>query len=281
MVEAGQPGHTIRGIEQGTLGNPDEAGPFDVIGDIHGCRVELEELLGNLGYRGVTGGWDPDGDDPPRHPLGRRVVFVGDITDRGPDSVGALRIVWRMHAAGIALLAPGNHENKLIRYLRGRPVHLNHGAETTAAEFQALSAEEQDRFRHAIETLVAGTAPYLILDEGRLGVAHAGIRADMIGDTSRRTIDFVLYGDTNGLTTEDGFPVRRDWAAHYRGKPLIVYGHTPAREAVLRNNTINIDTGCVFGGSLTALRYPELDLVQVAARAAYWGPARWAGGSAQ
>jgi protein phosphatase len=69
--------------------------------------------------------------------------------------------------------------------------------------------------------------------------------------------------------------VRRDWAARYSGEALVVYGHTPAREAVFRNNTINVDTGCVFGGSLTALRYPERDLVQVPAHETYWTPVHW------
>jgi protein phosphatase len=240
-------------------------GPFDVIGDVHGCRPELEELLTKLGY-----GWDGE---PPSHPEGRTAVFLGDLTDRGPDSVGTVHLVHRMWRAGVALVAPGNHDDKLLRLLHGRNVQVRHGLETTLAEYRALPPGASEQFRTEIEDLFGAAAPYLVLDEGRLVVAHGGIRANMIGDRSRRTIDFVLYGDTTGRTTPEGLPERRDWAASYQGAPLVVYGHTPVEEAVLRNNTINVDTGCVFGGKLTAFRYPERELEQVAARRAYWPPA--------
>src|SRR5579871_456389 len=252
-----------------------ERGPFDVIGDVHGCLEELRELLEELGYGGVaTAGWAVSADDPPRHGEGRRAVFVGDLTDRGPASVGTVQLVWQMYQAGVALLAPGNHDSKILRYLWGRPVRLTHGAETTAAELHALPSAEQARFRSALEVLVGEAPPYLILDRGRLVVAHAGIRGDMIGDRSRRTVDFVLYGDTNGDVTSDGFPVRRDWAMRYRGDALVVYGHTPVREPEFRHNTINIDTGCVFGGKLTALRYPERELIAVPSAHTYAERAR-------
>jgi protein phosphatase len=237
-------------------------GPFDLIGDVHGCREELEELLDKLGYA-----WR---EDRPKHPDGRTLVFLGDLTDRGPDSVGTVYLVHRLWRAGVALIAPGNHDDKLLRYLRGHHVQLRHGIETTVAEFRALTPTEQQHFRATLEAMFGEAVPYLVLDQGRLVVAHGGIRADMIGDRSRRTIDFVLYGDTTGRTTPEGLPERRDWAASYRGEPLVVYGHTPVPQAVLRNNTINIDTGCVFGGKLTAFRYPERAVVQVDANQTYW-----------
>jgi len=197
-------------------------------------------------------------------------VFLGDLTDRGPDSVGTLRLVHRMWQDGGALVTPGNHDDKLLRWLHGRNVRLQHGIETTVREYQALSPEQRDAMRQQLVDLVGGAPPYLELDHGRLVAAHAGIKQHMIGDRSGRTRDFVLYGDTTGRTLPNGFPERRDWAANYRGKPLVVYGHTPVREAVLRNNTINFDTGCVFGGKLTAFRYPEKEIVQVPARETYW-----------
>lgn len=203
------------------------------------------------------------------HPEGRQAVFLGDITDRGPDSVGCIHLVTNMVDRGSALYVPGNHCRKLYRYTEGRNVVLQHGNETTAAELTALDEKaRQDTFRR-FQRLYASSSVHLVLDEGRLVVSHAGIRQDMIGETSRRIESFCLFGDTTGERTEDGLPVRRDWAKEYTGDPLIVYGHTPIREAIFRYNTINIDQGCVFGGHLTALRYPEKQLVQVAARKEY------------
>jgi protein phosphatase len=75
-----------------------------------------------------------------------------------------------------------------------------------------------------------------------------------------------VFGETAGETDEFGLPVRPAWAADYRGNAALVYGHTPVREAEWLNDTINIYTGCVFGGRLTALRWPERELVSVAAR---------------
>ena len=80
--------------------------------------------------------------------------------------------------------------------------------------------------------------------------------------------------ETTGETDEFGLPVRYNWAADYRGKALVVYGHTPVPEPLFLNNTVNIDTGCVFGGQLTALRYPERETVSVKARQTYYEPAR-------
>ena len=248
-----------------------EGNQFDVIGDIHGCLPELRELLSLLGYSGIDDA--PDG--PISHPEARQVVFVGDLTDRGPDSVGTVRLAHRMWRDGVASVAPGNHEDKLFRYLHGRNVRLQHGIETTVAEYLSLDSAGRAEFRQQLLDLVAESPPYLILDQGRLVVAHAGIKQHMIGDFSGHTRSMVLYGDVTGRTTPDGFPERRDWAKQYQGKPLIVYGHSPVKEARLRNNTINIDTGCVYGGKLTAFRYPERETVQVPARRVYWPHVRW------
>lgn len=94
-------------------------------------------------------------------------------------------------------------------------------------------------------------------------IAHAGIREDYIGKNNSKVKTFVLYGDITGKSNPDGTPVRRDWARNYQGKATIVYGHTPVKEPRILNNTYNIDTGAVFGGHLTALRYPEMELVSV------------------
>ena len=113
-----------------------------------------------------------------------------------------------------------------------------------------------------------------MLDDGKLVVAHAGLPANMQGRGSGKVRDFALYGDTTGETDEYGLPVRYPWAQEYRGRAMVVYGHTPVPEPEWLNRTICIDTGCVFGGRLTALRYPERELVSVPAAATYYQPAK-------
>ncbi len=220
------------------------------------------ELLEELGYS--------IGGNRVRPPAGRRVVFVGDLIDRGPDSVGTLRLAINMVADGTALCVPGNHDAKLLKKLQGRDVQLLHGLDKTLAQLDAQPPEFSERVRMFFESL----PNHVILDDGKLVVAHAGIREDLIGRTDDQVRSFVLFGDTTGKTDEYGLPVRRNWAANYKGKALIVYGHTPQPEPVWQNNTVNIDTGCVFGGALTALRYPERELVSVPARWTYSQSAR-------
>jgi protein phosphatase len=246
-------------------------GPFDIIGDVHGCMPELAALLNALGYR-------PDGDGVRRHPAGRTAVFLGDLVDRGPDTAGVLRTAMGMVAAGAALCVPGNHEAKLLRALRGRDVKVSHGL----AESLVQLAAEPDEFTGQVITFLDGLISHLVLDSGRLVVSHAGLRQEMHGRASAAVRAFALYGDTTGETDEFGLPVRYPWAQDYRGKALVAYGHTPVPEAVWVNNTICLDTGCVFGGRLTALRYPERELVSVPAQRVYYQPVRPLGdGAAQ
>ena len=245
-----------------------ERGPFDIIGDIHGCRDELDTLLGKLGY--VTA--DPS--RAPVHPEGRRAIFVGDLVDRGPDSPGVLRLVMNMVAAGCALAVPGNHDLKLVKKLAGHDVKVAHGMAETLVQLDALPKEIRKSFcdeaRHFLQDLVS----HLWLDDGKLVVAHAGMKEDMQGRGSGAVRSFALYGETTGEIDEYGLPVRLNWAAEYRGRAMVVYGHTPTPVAEWINNTICIDTGCVFGGKLTALRYPERELVDVPAARVYMEPVR-------
>ncbi|MGW2227199.1 polynucleotide kinase-phosphatase [Streptomyces formicae] len=233
-------------------------GPFDIIGDIHGCASELDTLLGKLGY--VEGA----------HPEGRTAVFVGDLVDRGPDTPGVLRRVMSMVADGTALCVPGNHENKLGRYLKGRGVQHTHGLAETAAQL----AEESDEFRAQVREFVDGLVSHYVLDGGKLVVCHAGLPEKYHGRTSGRVRSHALYGDTTGETDEFGLPVRYPWAEEYRGKAAVVYGHTPVPTATWLNNTICLDTGAVFGGRLTALRWPERELVDVPAEQVWYEPSR-------
>ncbi|CAL9602113.1 polynucleotide kinase-phosphatase [Streptomyces levis] len=231
-------------------------GPFDIIGDIHGCAAELEALLGKLGYTDGV------------HPEGRTAVFVGDLVDRGPDSPGVLRRVMSMVKSGNALCVPGNHENKYGRYLRGRNVQHTHGLAETIEQMAGQSEEFVAEVRQFLDGLVS----HYVLDGGRLVVCHAGLPEKYHGRTSGRVRSHALYGDTTGETDEFGLPVRYPWAEEYRGRAAVVYGHTPVPEATWLNNTICLDTGAVFGGKLTALRWPERELVDVPAERVWYEP---------
>ena len=254
----------------------EERGPFDIIGDVHGCADELEKLLGQLGYvvRERYDGVDLSAGPVYAHPEGRKVVFLGDLVDRGPRVLDSLRIVHNMVAAGSALAVAGNHEAKLLRALGGRNVQVTHGLAQSLAEVEAVPEEDRGKFVEELKSFLDGLISHYVLDGGQLVVAHAGMKESMQGRGSRAVREFALYGDTTGETDEFGLPVRLDWAAEYRGRATVVYGHTPVPQPEWTNNTINVDTGCVFGGRLTALRYPERELVSVRARMTYYEPAK-------
>ena len=245
----------------------DEQGPFDIIGDIHGCFDELIELLQKLGYKIST---QPDGNITVEPPEGRKAVFVGDYVDRGPKVAEVLRLIMRMHETGAAICVPGNHDVKLVRALRGRNVKRTHGLAESLAQLETESTE----FKTHIAEFLDGLVSHYVLDDGKLVVAHAGMKAELQGRASGRVREFAMYGETTGETDEFGLPIRRNWAEEYRGTATVVYGHTPVTEPQWVNRTINIDTGCVFGGELTALRYPERELVSVAAHRTYYEPVK-------
>ena len=243
-------------------------GPFDIIGDVHGCRAELETLLLNLGFS-IT----RDGAGRPVnavHPGGRTAVFVGDLVDRGPDSPGVLRLVMGMVAAGTAICVPGNHEQKLARKLNGRNVQVTHGLAETLEQLD----REDAGFVKEVQAFIDSLVSHYVLDGGKLVVAHAGLKEAYQGRASGRVRSFALFGETTGETDEYGLPVRYPWARDYRGSAAVVYGHTPTPEPEWINNTICLDTGCVFGGKLTALRWPTRELVSVPAEREYYAPAR-------
>ena len=248
-----------------------EHGPFDIIGDIHGCFDELYTLLQRLGYT-MAVEQDVAGPSVYRvvHPDGRKVVFLGDLVDRGPRVPDVLRLAMHMAASGNALCVPGNHEVKLLRALRGQQVQVSHGL---AESLQQLAAESST-FTEQVMAFLDALVSHYVLDDGKLVVAHAGMKEEMQGRASGAVRAFALYGETTGETDEFGLPVRYNWAADYQGRALVVYGHTPVPEAEWLNGTICLDTGCVFGGKLTALRYPEKELVSVPAAQTYFTPIR-------
>ncbi len=238
-----------------------ETGPFDIIGDVHGCHTELIALLAQLGY-------DTEA-RPIAHPDGRQAVFLGDLVDRGPGVTEVLETVMDMVDAGTALCILGNHENKLSRALAGRNVTRSHGLVESLEQLEARSPE----FRERVVGFLDGLISHYILDGGDLVVAHAGLPERYHGRASGRVRSLAIYGDTDGETDEFGFPIRYPWAEEYRGKAAVVYGHTPVPAAEWVNNTICLDTGSVFGGALTALRWPERELVSVDAPE-YYAPTR-------
>ena len=243
----------------------DVTGPFDLIGDLHGCFDELHMLMTKLGY--VV-----EGDRPYRvsHPDGRRLIFVGDLVDRGPKTPEVLRIVMDMVAAGVAFCVTGNHDDKLKKALQGRDVKIAHGL----AESLEQIGNESGEFKRDVIGFLDGLISHYVFDGGKLAVSHAGLKEHYIGRGSPRIRSFCMYGETTGEIDEFGLPVRHNWALDYRGATTLVYGHTPVPEPEWLNRTINIDTGCVFGGKLTALRYPENELVAVDALRTYCEPVR-------
>ena len=244
----------------------DLRGPFDIIGDIHGCYDELVALLKKLDYEFDSS----DGRLTVAPPNGRTAVFLGDFGDRGPKTADVYRLVMSMVNNGSALAVPGNHDITLLRYLEGRKTQMRHGLSETIDQLDQVPDGEVQAFREFIRGLVS----HYVLDRGKLVVAHAGLPAELQGRSSRTVRDVALYGVTTGRMDDYGLPERVDWAADYRGDATVVYGHTPVAESIWRNGTINIDTGCVFGGKLTALRYPERELVSVDANETYYDSPR-------
>ncbi|GAA4047901.1 polynucleotide kinase-phosphatase [Hymenobacter glaciei] len=293
----------------------EETGPFDIIGDVHGCYEELCALLEQLGYQIVEepildvrdlgvrvtpppspfsargaefgGEGEPDGAQQellesanpatgtPPHRGGagggvRKAVFLGDLVDRGPASPQVLRLVMSMVRDGIALCVPGNHDIKLLRHLNGKKVTVNHGLAETLAQLEA----EPEAFKSEVRRFLDGLVSHYVLDGGKLVVAHAGLTEEMHGRGSGAVRAFALFGESTGEIDEFGLPVRYEWAREYRGRAIVAFGHTPVPDAEWLNNTIDLDTGCVFGGRLTALRYPERELVAVPAAHVYCEPVR-------
>lgn len=244
-----------------------EHGPFDIIGDVHGCFDELVELLEKLGYETgkSAGAW--------HHPDERKMVFVGDLVDRGPKIPEVVRLVMDSVNFGSALCVPGNHDIKFMRKIWGKKVQINHGLADSLAQFESYDQHYRGFSRIAVEFIHKLVSHY-VLDDGKLVVAHAGMKESMQGRGSGTVREFALFGETTGETDDFGLPVRYNWAAEYRGSAMVVYGHTPVPEPEWLNRTINIDTGCVFGGKLTALRYPEKELVSVPARETYAQPGK-------
>ncbi len=249
-----------------------DKGPFDIIGDIHGCLDELKELLVQIGYVEIEIGenlWTMS-KSYYQHPAGRKAIFLGDFGDRGPKSVGVLELAQLMIHYGSARAVIGNHDNKLLKKLCGHDVRVSRGLECTMSEIENIPESLQQNWLTRTIEFLSSLPGHYVLDEGKLVVAHAGMKAEFQGRDSKEIRNFALYGETNGQVDSDGMPIRLPWAKDYRGQALVVFGHTVVPEPEWLNSTVNIDTGCVFGGKLTALRYPENEIIQVQAKELYW-----------
>lgn len=243
----------------------EEKGPFDIIGDIHGCFFELRCLLEKLGYHVEQQSIDKETSFQVKHPKGRKVIFLGDLVDRGPNSPLVLQLVMDMVASGDARCVMGNHDKRLLSKLEGRNVDLRHGLEQTLEQMEDWSAEWIEKVKRFLRQLTH----HYVLDAGGLVVAHAGLIEPYHGRHSEAVRSFAIFGDQTGKRDQYGFPIRRNWAKHYLGEAMVVYGHTPVDRPVFQNQTVNIDTGCVFGGRLTAFRYPEYQCCSVPSKKKY------------
>jgi len=236
---------------------------WDIIGDIHGCLHELYALLEKLEYE-----WEPSKSlyKPPEN---RVLVSVGDIVSRGKHSAVTYGFVRNMIKAGYMLCTRGNHDDKIMRWAKGNKVKLLHGDDKTTEQLSACNIS-----RESICEFLKNLPYYLSLDEGKLIVVHAAWRDDLIelDPFHKKCRSWCLYGPTTGETTEHGLPVRIDWASKRTAQdfsPIVVYGHQPYSKPRVINKTYGIDTGCAFGGHLTAIQYPEMNCVQVQALETY------------
>ncbi|MCM3388149.1 polynucleotide kinase-phosphatase [Ureibacillus chungkukjangi] len=240
---------------------------IDIIGDIHGCYDEMIELLERLGY-------EKDHQSLYVHPEGRRFLSLGDIMSRGPESLKTMEFFMRHVNENLAYMIDSNHGWKIARWLEGKNVTLNHGDELVEEEL-ARNGETGDitQLKQELKTFLLRAPSHYVLTKNNvptLVCTHAGIKDDFIGKQSYDISDFCRYGDNEGLD-ETGKPIRKDWTIHHKTSTLIVWGHDPKLKPLVVNNTINIDQGVVFGGELTAFRYPEQEFVAVQAKQDYSG----------
>ncbi|MGW8957420.1 polynucleotide kinase-phosphatase [Paenibacillus sp. NPDC055715] len=237
---------------------------IDIIGDIHGCYREMMEVIDQLGYT-------EDAEGLYRHFDGRKLVSVGDVMSRGPESLQAMCFWKKQVDAGLAYMIDSNHGWKIGRYLDGRKVTLSHGDERFAMELtqyeHKAGKEAAEQLRSELRDFLLAAPSHLIFGRDGLRnvvVAHAGIKDHYIGKQSARISDYCRYGDTEEQDA-NGKPIRKDWFVEHESGEIVVWGHDPRPQPTIVNQTVNIDQGVVFGGMLTAYRYPEKEFISVPA----------------
>lgn len=218
-----------------------------IVGDIHGCREELEDLLEQSGF--------DEGD---------QLVSVGDLVAKGPDSLGVIRLFRELGGLGVR----GNHDQHCLRWwdakLAGEP------PPELRPTHQAVADELDDEDWRWLADL-----PFWIeLEEHDALVIHAGLIPDLpLEDQDPydlMNMRSILEDGTGSRSYEDGTP----WPDLWPGPRLVVFGHDAIRGLQTRPHAIGLDTGCVYGGWLTGVWLPERDLVSVPARATYTNPGR-------
>jgi len=243
---------------------------YDIIGDIHSCGTEFVDLLMKLGYHKV-------GNTHFVHPEGRQVALVGDITDRGWHPYFVFPLIERMKEEGSLIMVKGNHDDKLERWAKGNKVQLLHGLDATV-----LSLEKANISKERVLDLFKSVPYFLVLDDSKLVIVHAAWKDRYVDRDpfSKKCRSWCIFGPTTGKII-NGLPDRIDWAVKReldKSSPIVVHGHQPVKEVRILNKVWNIDTGCAFGGRLTALRYPEMELVYVDALHTYCFREGWGNG---
>jgi diadenosine tetraphosphatase ApaH/serine/threonine PP2A family protein phosphatase len=223
-----------------------------IVGDVHGCRDELDALLDRLAFG-----------------VGDRLVFVGDLVARGPDSLGVLDIARQTGA----VIVRGNHEQKLLSWRAaelgnvrcgrkyGREARDGVQAHGLRVEpVGRLHAELAPRLRPVDWTLLATSPLYLELPEHGCTVVHAGIVPGVpLAQQSSRTLMYVRCLSPSGVPTDE--KGQRLWGRYYEGPEHIVFGHNAMSDVQLHRRATGLDTGCVYGGRLTAMVLHDGDVV--------------------
>lgn len=217
---------------------------FDMIGDVHGCRRQLLSLLQKLGHCNSEG-------QPVVHPQQRKLVLLGDLVDRGPDSAGVLKLVMQLCREVGAQCLRGNHDERLLRFLLGHPVNTDRPLLDTVAQIDKRGA----KFRQEAISFLSSCG--FIYRTPKVIMVHAAYRT---GAHKHEARNLAIFGTPDGRWVE--YP-NVDWQGAYTDKRLLVHGHVPTHSPTTYRapgggTVINIDTGCVFGRTLTALRYPEM-----------------------
>jgi len=218
-----------------------------IVGDVHGCREELEDLL-------EESGWE-DGD---------QLVLVGDLVAKGPDSLGVIRLVRELEGRAVR----GNHDQHCLKWWDAKraggelptlkPAHQRVADELTDEDWQWLAA----------------LPLWIELPEHDALVVHAGLLPDLpLEDQDPddlMNMRSILDDGTASRSNEEGTP----WASVWPGPRLVVFGHDAVRGLQNRPHSVGLDTGCVYGGWLTGLWVPRRDLVSVPARGTYAQPGK-------